>query len=74
MGANMQRQALPLLKAEAPIVGTGIECIAAKDSGAVVIAKSDGIVDYVDGRKIVIKGVKDKETYFSTRYLQIKFP
>jgi DNA-directed RNA polymerase subunit beta len=64
MGANMQRQALPLLKAEAPIVGTGVEHIAAKDSGAVVVAKSDGIVDYVDGRKIIVKTLKSKDTYY----------
>ena len=64
MGANMQRQALPLLKAEAPIVGTGIEYIAAKDSGAVVVSHTDGIVDYVDGRKIIIKTLKNKETYY----------
>jgi|LSQX01.2.fsa_nt_gb DNA-directed RNA polymerase subunit beta len=64
MGANMQRQALPLLKSEAPIVGTGVEYIAAKDSGAVVVSKSDGIVDYVDSRKIIIRTIKNKETYY----------
>ena len=45
MGSNMQRQAIPLLKAEAPRVGTGVEAIAARDSGAVVLAKADGVVD-----------------------------
>ncbi|MDD4643994.1 MAG: DNA-directed RNA polymerase subunit beta, partial [Bacilli bacterium] len=64
MGANMQRQALPLLQAEAPIIGTGVEHIAARDSGAVVIAKSDGIVEYVDGRKIIVKTAKGKDTYY----------
>ncbi|MDD2435056.1 MAG: DNA-directed RNA polymerase subunit beta [Bacilli bacterium] len=64
MGANMQRQAIPLLKAEAPIVGTGIEAIAARDSGAVILAKADGIVDYVDARKIIIKTAGGKDTYF----------
>ena len=64
MGANMQRQALPLLKAEAPIVGTGVEHIAAKDSGAVVVAKSDGVVEYVDGRKIIVKTLKSHDTYY----------
>jgi DNA-directed RNA polymerase subunit beta len=64
MGANMQRQALPLLKAEAPIVGTGVEYMAAKDSGAVVVAHADGVVDYVDGRKIIIKTVGDKDVYY----------
>ena len=64
MGANMQRQAIPLLKPEAPIVGTGIEAIAARDSGAVVIAKADGVVDYVDSKKIVIKTKGGKDTYY----------
>ncbi len=64
MGSNMQRQAIPLLKAEAPLVGTGVEAIAARDSGAVVIAKADGIVDYVDGRKIVVKNAKGYDTYY----------
>ena len=54
MGSNMQRQGVPLLKPEAPIVGTGLEASAARDSGAVVIATEDGIVEYVDGFKIVI--------------------
>jgi len=64
MGANMQRQAIPLLKAEAPLVGTGIEAISARDSGAVIMAKADGIVDYVDAKKIVIKTVGGKDTYY----------
>ena len=63
MGANMQRQAIPLLKSDAPLVGTGIEAIAARDSGAVVIAKADGIVEYVDSRRIVVKTVGGKDTY-----------
>lgn len=64
MGANMQRQAIPLLEAEAPYVGTGIEAIAARDSGVVICAKADGIVDYVDARKIVIKNAKGTDTYY----------
>ena len=64
MGANMQRQAIPLLEAEAPYVGTGIEAIAAKDSGVVICAKADGVVDYVDARKIIIKTKKGKDTYY----------
>ncbi len=68
MGANMQRQAIPLLKAEAPIVGTGVEAIAARDSGAVVISKSDGIVTYVDARKIIVKTVGGEETYYLNGY------
>jgi len=63
MGANMQRQAVPLLKTEAPIVGTGVEYFAALDSGAVVKAKEDGVVDYVDSKRIVIKNSKGKQEY-----------
>lgn len=54
MGSNMQRQAVPLLKTEAPIVGTGLELRSARDSGAVVIAEEDGTVEYVDGFSIVV--------------------
>ena len=54
MGANMQRQAVPLIKPESPIVGTGVEYRAAKDSGSVVVSDIDGIVSYVDANKIVI--------------------
>ena len=68
MGANMQRQAIPLLKSEAPLVGTGVEGIAAKDSGAVVIANSDGIVDYVDAKKIIIKTMGGMDTYYLNGY------
>ena len=64
MGANMQRQAIPLLKAEAPLIGTGVEAIAARDSGAVVIAKADGVVDYVDSKKIVVKTLGGMDTYY----------
>ena len=69
MGANMQRQAIPLLKAEAPIVATGVEATAARDSGAVVIAVSDGIVTYVDARKIIVKNIGgEEETYYLNGY------
>ncbi|WP_349402144.1 DNA-directed RNA polymerase beta subunit [Candidatus Phytoplasma solani] len=54
MGANMQRQAVPLLISESPIVGTGIEYRAAKDSGSLIIASEPGFVTYVDGQKIII--------------------
>ncbi len=60
MGSNMQRQAVPLLRPEAPVVGTGLEARAAKDSGAVVIAEEDGIVEYVDGFKIIIASKVNK--------------
>ncbi|MFZ4986981.1 MAG: DNA-directed RNA polymerase subunit beta, partial [Blastocatellia bacterium] len=55
MGSNMQRQAVPLLRAEAPLIGTGMEKVTAQDSGAVVVAKRDGIVDVVDSERIIIR-------------------
>jgi DNA-directed RNA polymerase subunit beta len=55
MGSNMQRQAVPLLSAKAPIVGTGIETVVARDSGVTVIARRDGIVEDVDASRIVIR-------------------
>ena len=61
MGSNMQRQAVPLLKAEAPLVGTGIEEIVARDSGAAIMAKRGGIIDQVDAQRIVIRATEDLE-------------
>ncbi|AMQ55854.1 DNA-directed RNA polymerase subunit beta [Algoriphagus sanaruensis] len=55
MGSNMQRQAVPLLRPEAPIVGTGLEAKAAIDSRALIIAEANGVVDYVDAKKIRVK-------------------
>ena len=55
MGSNMQRQAVPLLRAEAPYVGTGMERVTARDSGAVVICKRSGIVDSVDSERIIVR-------------------
>ncbi|HEY6122145.1 MAG TPA: hypothetical protein VIV66_19460, partial [Pyrinomonadaceae bacterium] len=55
MGSNMQRQSVPLLRAEAPYIGTGMEQTTARDSGAVVAAKRDGVVDYVDSERIIVK-------------------
>ena len=63
MGANMQRQSVPLLKSEAPFIGTGVESIAAKDSGAVIVSKADGVVDYVDSKKIVVKNATGQDVY-----------
>ena len=63
MGANMQRQALPLLTTEAPFVGTGVEYVAARDSGAVVVSKAAGVVEYVDAKKIIVKNAKGTDTY-----------
>ena len=69
MGSNMQRQAVPLVRREAPIIGTGIEYRAAKDSGAVVVAKNDGIVDRVSADEIIIK----KENGDKDKYKLLKF-
>lgn len=73
MGSNMQRQAVPLLKTEAPIVGTGLEARAAKDSGAIVVAEEDGVVEYVDGYKVVIAAKHHptlKRTYDLKKFLR----
>jgi DNA-directed RNA polymerase subunit beta len=55
MGANMQRQSVPLLRAQAPIVGTGMEGVTARDSGAVVLARRGGIIDSVDSERIIVR-------------------
>ena len=60
MGSNMQRQAVPCVKSETAIVGTGIERTVAMDSGATVVASRGGLVDYVDSSRIVVK-VNDNE-------------
>ncbi len=61
MGSNMMRQAVPLLKPEAPLVGTGIESDVALDSGVTIVARRDGIVDKIDGKRIVIKASSEKD-------------
>ncbi len=63
MGSNMQRQAVPLLTSEAPIVGTGVEWIAARDSGSTIVCKADGVVEYADSLKIVVKVKQGTDTY-----------
>ena len=63
MGANMQRQAVPLMITEAPIVGTGVEAAIARDSGCSVVSDIDGVVEYVDAKKIIVKGATEKHTY-----------
>ena len=68
MGSNMQRQAVPLLKSEAPIVGTGVECVAAKYSGSTIVAKADGVVTYADAKKIVVKNAGGKDTYYLANF------
>jgi len=73
MGSNMQRQAVPLLRTQAPIVGTGLEQRVARDSGAVVIADVDGVVEYVDGFKVVIalaSNPLEKKTYLLQKFLR----
>ncbi len=60
MGANMQRQAVPLIRMQAPIVGTGMEQEIAKASGAVIIAKRAGVVEYVSSEKIVVRVDEDE--------------
>src|SRR4030088_107816 len=59
MGSNMQRQAVPLIKGEAPLVGTGMERVTARDSGAVVLCRREGIVDQVDSERIIVRVESD---------------
>jgi DNA-directed RNA polymerase subunit beta len=61
MGSNMMRQAVPLLKPESPLVGTGIESDVALDSGVTIVANRDGIVDKIDGKRIVIKATEETD-------------
>lgn len=70
MGSNMQRQAVPLLKTEAPIIGTGIEYKAAKDSGTVVVAKAPGVVEKVTSNEILVRRDEDNQL---DRYKLLKF-
>lgn len=70
MGANMQRQAVPLVESESPIIGTGIEYRAAKDSGAVIIARNPGVVSYVSADKVLVKRDEDGR---EDRYNLFKF-
>src|SRR5699024_8515724 len=59
MGANMQRQAVPLLDPESPIVGTGMEYVSGKDSGAAIICQNDGIVEHVEAKEIVVRRISE---------------
>lgn len=73
MGSNMQRQGVPLIRPQAPIVGTGLEARAARDSGAVVVAHENGTVEYVDGWKIVIApddNRMEKKTYLLKKFMR----
>ena len=64
MGSNMQRQAVPLLYTEKPIIGTGLECKVAKDSGSVVVSRTNGIVSYVSAAKIGIQDIKGHTIHY----------
>ncbi len=62
MGSNMQRQAVPLIQADAPLVGTGMEQAVARDSGATIVARRPGVVDQIDGARIVVRATNDDGT------------
>ena len=66
MGSNMQRQAVPLMRPETPLIGTGMESVVARDSGAVITAKRSGVVESVDAARIVIKSDDGEKTTFDT--------
>ena len=68
MGSTMQRQAVPLLKTEAPFIGTGVEYIAARDSGSTIVCKADGVVEYADAKKIEVKTAKGKDVYYLANF------
>ena len=61
MGSNMQRQAVPLVKSDAPLVGTGMEAVVARDSGAAIAARRTGIVDQVDATRIVVRATEETD-------------
>ncbi|HEY5071494.1 MAG TPA: DNA-directed RNA polymerase subunit beta [Caulobacteraceae bacterium] len=61
MGSNMQRQAVPLIQSDAPLVGTGMEDVVARDSGAVVVARRPGVVEQIDGTRIVIRATEESD-------------
>ena len=61
MGSNMQRQAVPLIQSDAPLVGTGMEDVVARDSGAVVIARRSGVVEQIDGTRIVLRATEETD-------------
>jgi DNA-directed RNA polymerase subunit beta len=62
MGSNMQRQAVPLIRADAPLVGTGMEAAVARDSGATIVAKRPGVIDQIDGARIVVRATAEDGT------------
>ena len=62
MGSNMMRQAVPLVRADAPLVGTGMEAAVARDSGATIVAKREGVIDQIDGARIVVRATAEDGT------------
>ncbi len=62
MGSNMQRQAVPLIQADAPLVGTGMEAAVARDSGATIVARRPGVIDQIDGARIVVRATNEDGT------------
>ena len=73
MGSNMQRQAVPVLKAEKPLVGTGLETVVARDSGVCIVAKNSGVVESVDASRIVVRVTDKKSKTASDVYNLIKY-
>src|SRR5210317_2527407 len=73
MGSNMQRQAVPVLRAEKPLVGTGIESVVARDSGVCIVAKNNGVVESVDASRIVVRVTDKKSKSASDVYNLVKY-
>ena len=73
MGANMQRQAVPVLRAEKPLVGTGLESVVARDSGVCIVAKNSGVVESVDASRIVVRVTDKKSKSASDVYNLVKY-
>ena len=72
MGSNMQRQAVPLIRADAPLVGTGMEAAVARDSGATIVAKRPGIVDQIDGARIVVRATAEDGTTYGVDIYRLR--
>ncbi|MDA8899964.1 DNA-directed RNA polymerase subunit beta, partial [Gammaproteobacteria bacterium] len=73
MGSNMQRQAVPVLRAEKPLVGTGLESVVARDSGVCIVAKNSGVVENVDASRIVVRVTDKKSKSASDVYNLVKY-
>jgi DNA-directed RNA polymerase subunit beta len=70
MGSNMQRQAVPLLRPERPLVGTGLEAQAARDSGMVIASRTDGVVTYVDAKRIIVRSKENRDIEYQLQKYQ----